>query len=56
MDILAERGVDVAFPTHTVLVNEVGQPEPVEPVFPPPEPEPTVGTATDSPVPHDAAN
>ncbi|NLF74730.1 MAG: mechanosensitive ion channel family protein [Chloroflexi bacterium] len=56
MDILAERGVDAAFPNRTLLVTEPEKSEPVQPVFPPPEPEPTLGTATDSPIPHDAAN
>jgi len=56
MDILAERGVEVAFPTRTLFVNEVGVLEEEQAVFPPLEPEPTVGTATDSPVPSDAAN
>lgn len=56
MEILAERGVQVAFPTRTIYVNEVGEPETSPAYFPPPEPEPTSGTATDSPVPRDAAN
>jgi hypothetical protein len=34
----------------------VGVLEEEQAVFPPLEPEPTVGTATDSPVPSDAAN
>ena len=58
MDILAERGVDVALPTRTMLLTRA--PEPSErarvELIPPLEPEPTASTATDSPVPDDAAN
>jgi MscS family membrane protein len=57
MHILDERGVSVAFPSRSVFVEEVQPPDESEQVvIPPPEPEPTTGTATDSPVPPDAAN
>lgn len=57
MHILAERGVELAFPTRTIHVARATEasaapPLPVVPLAP----EPTTGTATDSPVPDDAAN
>jgi MscS family membrane protein len=58
MNILDERGVEVAFPTRTMLLAKAPEPQErarVE-VIPPLEPEPTASTATDSPVPDDAAN
>lgn len=58
MRILAERGVEVAFPTQKMLMERAdtardGQP-PLR--FPPPKAEPVGRTASDSPVPDDAAN
>ncbi|MBN2305599.1 MAG: mechanosensitive ion channel family protein, partial [Anaerolineae bacterium] len=55
MDILAERNVGVAFPSRTVYVEQVTAPAP-ERFVSPPDPEPTASTASDSPVPDDAAN
>ncbi len=54
MHILDERGVSIAFPSRTVYLEQVTPEAPK--VVPPPKPEPTSGTATDSPVPKDAAN
>jgi len=57
MAILDERGVSVAFPSRTVYVQRAEPPTgPTERFVPPTTPEPTVSTATDSPVPDDAAN
>jgi MscS family membrane protein len=55
--ILTERGVDVAFPSRTLYIEPVVpvDEKPVKPL-PPLAPEPAVSTATDSPVPDDAAN
>ena len=59
MDILEENGVSVAFPSRTVYVEGTStQSAPSKPrkFVPPPAPEPTGSTATDKPVPDDAAN
>lgn len=58
LNILSERGVELAFPSQTVYVQSV---EPaasaaLEAVHVPVAPEPTASTAIDSPVPSDAAN
>lgn len=55
MDILAERGVGVAFPTRTVVMEQAAAKEAAR-IVPPPEPEPEAGAVLDSPVPSDAAN
>jgi MscS family membrane protein len=57
IDILDERGVEVAFPSRTLYVEQAipADAKPARPL-PPPAPEPTSGTATDSPMPADAAN
>ncbi len=57
INILDERGVGVAFPSRTVYLDQVERTAAEDmPVLPPPEPEPTISTATDSPVPDDAEN
>ncbi len=57
MEILDERGVSVAFPSRTIYLQQAELPQgPSERFVPPTAPEPTVSTATDSPVPDDAAN
>ncbi len=57
INILNERGVEVAFPSRTLYVEQVvPADEKLTRPLPPPAPEPTTGTATDSPVPADAAN
>jgi MscS family membrane protein len=57
IDILDERGVEVAFPSRTLFIEQTvpADAKPAHPL-PPPAPEPTSATATDSPVPADAAN
>ncbi|MBN1200377.1 MAG: mechanosensitive ion channel family protein [Anaerolineae bacterium] len=58
MDILAERGVEIALPSTNVIIEQpvptVERPD--MQLVTPPKPEPTVSTAADSPVPDDAAN
>jgi MscS family membrane protein len=57
IDILDERGVEVAFPSRTLYVEQtVPADAKLARPLPPPAPEPTSATATDSPVPADAAN
>jgi MscS family membrane protein len=57
IDILSERGVEVAFPSRTLYIEQSvpADAKPMRPL-PPPAPEPISPTATDSPVPADAAN
>lgn len=57
MHILAERDVEVAFPTRTVYLERAGRHEAqtAEERLPPPQPEPATPPAN-SPVPGDAAN
>lgn len=54
IEILDERGIEPAVPAWTVFLAQAA-PEPAQ-AFPPPKPEPALSTATDSPVPDDAAN
>ena len=58
MSLLDERGVGVAFPTHTVILESAAKSGdgPQSTYFPPPKAEPVGRTAADSPVPDDAAN
>jgi MscS family membrane protein len=57
MTILTERGVEVAFPSRTLYIEQVAPAdEKLAKPLPPLAPEPTTSTATDSPVPDDAAN
>lgn len=58
MDLLAERGVSVAFPSRTVFVQPASAPDQaaLAAAFPAPEPEPATSTVKESPVPDDAAN
>ncbi|MCL4238573.1 MAG: mechanosensitive ion channel family protein [Anaerolineae bacterium] len=58
MGLLAERGVAVAFPSRTVLVQPASVPDAaaLAAVLPAPQPEPPISTVKDSPVPDDAAN
>jgi MscS family membrane protein len=57
INILDERGVEVAFPSRTLIIEQaVAADEKLARPLPPPTPEPTTATATDSPVPSDAAN
>jgi MscS family membrane protein len=56
IEILDERGIEPAVPAWTVFLAQAEPAaEPARP-FPPPQPEPALSTATDSPVPDDAAN
>jgi MscS family membrane protein len=56
MDILAERGVELAQPSRTILVEQAEPTARLPKPVPPPKPEPLAGTATDSPMPADAGN
>lgn len=56
IDIVTERGVSMAFPSRTVYVEHVESPITAAKMIAPPQPEPTISTAEDSPVPDDAAN
>lgn len=59
MRVLEDYGVGVAFPSRTVYLEQAASPaaEAAMQKLPPiPEPEPPRATATDSPVPSDAAN
>ena len=59
MRILDEYGIGVAFPSRTLYVEQATSPAAeaaMQKPLPMPEPEPARGTATDSPVPSDAAN
>jgi MscS family membrane protein len=55
MDILQAHKVSLAVPTSTLSLTQAPSARPPK-QFPPPKPEPTHSTATDSPVPSDAAN
>lgn len=55
--ILHERGVKIALPKHTVVLESPSAADGRQPAtFPPPKAEPVGRTAADSPVPDDAAN
>lgn len=59
MHILEENDVEVAFPTRTIWMEGLPQQDADQRprrFVPPPKPEPTASTATDKPVPDDAAN
>lgn len=58
MDLLAERGVSVAFPSRTVYLHPLAPNEQRERAvsLPQPYPEPITSTARESPTPSDAAN
>lgn len=57
IDIVNAHGVSIAFPSRTVYVEQIERPAATAArVAKPPQPEPLVSTAEDSPVPKDAAN
>ncbi|HML24492.1 MAG TPA: mechanosensitive ion channel family protein [Aggregatilinea sp.] len=58
MALLDDRGVGIAFPTHTVMLESAAKSKDGHGTayFPPPKAEPVGRTASDSPVPDDAAN